>query len=163
VNAVGFLGIWPGCPQPRFICNNTQCCKLSPVVAKVSPMTSGFTSSLVEKFQIFGALRDAVPHGSGHINDTFAATFSVSGTRVRYIFQRINHPRSVSSSSTQTATKAPLAPSAKASPARCWKHRSTGCARRSKSSVFRRNSDRTRCRISPILRAGWFLEWRDDS
>jgi aminoglycoside phosphotransferase (APT) family kinase protein len=54
-------------------------------------MTSGFTSSLVEKFQIFGALRDAVPHGSGHINDTFAATFSVSGTRVRYIFQRINH------------------------------------------------------------------------
>lgn len=54
-------------------------------------MSPGFTSSLVEKFQLFGTLREAVPHGSGHINDTFAATFSVSGTRLRYIFQRINH------------------------------------------------------------------------
>jgi aminoglycoside phosphotransferase (APT) family kinase protein len=54
-------------------------------------MVTSFTSSLAEKFQILGALREAVPHGSGHINDTFAATFSVSGTRVRYIFQRINH------------------------------------------------------------------------
>jgi aminoglycoside phosphotransferase (APT) family kinase protein len=31
------------------------------------------------------------PYGSGHINDTFAAEFSQAGTRVRYIFQRINH------------------------------------------------------------------------
>ncbi|MFZ4717720.1 MAG: phosphotransferase enzyme family protein, partial [Chthoniobacterales bacterium] len=31
------------------------------------------------------------PYGSGHINDTLAVTFSQSGTRVRYILQRINH------------------------------------------------------------------------
>lgn len=42
-------------------------------------------------FQIYGELVETVPYGSGHINDTFCATFNQAGTRVRYIMQRINH------------------------------------------------------------------------
>ncbi len=30
-------------------------------------------------------------HGSGHINDTYCATFDQAGQRVRYVVQRINH------------------------------------------------------------------------
>ncbi len=30
------------------------------------------------------------PYGSGHINDTYCATFDQAGTRIRYILQRIN-------------------------------------------------------------------------
>jgi aminoglycoside phosphotransferase (APT) family kinase protein len=41
-------------------------------------------------FQIQGAHIESQPYGGGHINDTFVATFSQAGTRVRYIFQRIN-------------------------------------------------------------------------
>jgi hypothetical protein len=41
-------------------------------------------------FRIPGAHLESRPYGSGHINDTFAAAFSHAGTRVRYIFQRIN-------------------------------------------------------------------------
>ena len=33
---------------------------------------------------------EAVPHGSGHINETYAATYDQAGTRVRYVHQRIN-------------------------------------------------------------------------
>ena len=33
----------------------------------------------------------AEPYGSGHINDTYAATFDQGACRVRYLFQRINH------------------------------------------------------------------------
>ena len=33
----------------------------------------------------------AEPYGSGHINDTFAATYRQAGAPVRYIHQRINH------------------------------------------------------------------------
>lgn len=42
-------------------------------------------------FQIYGTLLESQPYGSGHINDTYVAVFGQSGTRVRYIFQRINH------------------------------------------------------------------------
>ncbi|MCX6971206.1 MAG: aminoglycoside phosphotransferase family protein [Verrucomicrobia bacterium] len=42
-------------------------------------------------FQIYGTLLESRPHGGGHINDTYAAAFGQAGTRVRYIFQRINH------------------------------------------------------------------------
>jgi len=41
-------------------------------------------------FSLRGAFVESRPYGSGHINDTFVAAFSQSGTRVRYIFQRIN-------------------------------------------------------------------------
>ncbi len=46
---------------------------------------------VAEGFHLHGSLRESRPFGSGHINDTFVAAFSQSGTRVRYIFQRINH------------------------------------------------------------------------
>ncbi len=42
------------------------------------------------RFHVLGALVDAVPHGSGHINETYAATYDQAGTRVRYIHQRVN-------------------------------------------------------------------------
>jgi len=46
---------------------------------------------IIGGFQIYGSCLDSRPYGSGHINDTFVAGFSQAGTRVRYIFQRINH------------------------------------------------------------------------
>ncbi len=42
-------------------------------------------------FAIHGDFSAAVPHGSGHINDTFAATYNQAGRAVRYIHQRVNH------------------------------------------------------------------------
>ncbi len=44
----------------------------------------------VSLFRIPGAHLESRPYGSGHINDTFVAAFSHAGTRVRYIFQRVN-------------------------------------------------------------------------
>jgi Ser/Thr protein kinase RdoA (MazF antagonist) len=41
-------------------------------------------------FQVPGTWRGAVPYGSGHINDTYAATYDQAGAAVRYIHQRIN-------------------------------------------------------------------------
>jgi hypothetical protein len=46
--------------------------------------------SLARNFVIAGDFVDAVPHGNGHINDTFCATYERAGTAVRYIHQRIN-------------------------------------------------------------------------
>ncbi|MFQ5740747.1 MAG: phosphotransferase enzyme family protein [Acidobacteriota bacterium] len=46
--------------------------------------------SIGRNFQISGEFLAAVPHGSGHINDTFAATYRRGGSSVRYIHQRIN-------------------------------------------------------------------------
>lgn len=46
---------------------------------------------IFESFQIHGSFLEHRPYGSGHINDTYMGAFSQSGTRVRYIFQRINH------------------------------------------------------------------------
>jgi len=42
-------------------------------------------------FSIPGAFRSAIPYGSGHINDTYAATYEHNGKTTRYILQRINH------------------------------------------------------------------------
>jgi aminoglycoside phosphotransferase (APT) family kinase protein len=47
-------------------------------------------SSIADSFAIEGAFLDALPHGSGHINDTYAATYDSGGNSVRYIFQRVN-------------------------------------------------------------------------
>ena len=41
--------------------------------------------------QIHGEFLGAEPYGSGHINDTYCVLFDQSGSRVRYVFQRINH------------------------------------------------------------------------
>ena len=47
--------------------------------------------AIARKFQILGEFLSAEAYGSGHINDTYCVVFDQSGTRVRYIFQRINH------------------------------------------------------------------------
>jgi len=47
--------------------------------------------AIVGHFQIAGEFLEAAPYGSGHINDTYCVVFDQGGTRVRYIFQRINH------------------------------------------------------------------------
>lgn len=45
----------------------------------------------VGQFELLGDLVSVEPYGSGHINDTYAATVDQSGRRVRYILQRVNH------------------------------------------------------------------------
>jgi hypothetical protein len=47
--------------------------------------------AVASSFQIPGAYLLAEPYGSGHINDTYCVLFDQAGTRVRYIFQRLNH------------------------------------------------------------------------
>jgi len=47
-------------------------------------------SKIARGFSIYGSYLESRLYGSGHINDTFVAAFSQAGTRVRYIFQRIN-------------------------------------------------------------------------
>jgi len=47
-------------------------------------------AAVLAQFSIYGRMVSAAPYGSGHINDTFAAVVDQAGTRVRYIFQRIN-------------------------------------------------------------------------
>ncbi len=42
------------------------------------------------RFRLAGHFTGGEPYGSGHINDTFAVTYDQGGTRVRYIFQRLN-------------------------------------------------------------------------
>lgn len=42
-------------------------------------------------FEMRGDLVEAQCFGSGHINDTYCATYQQAGTRVRYIHQRVNH------------------------------------------------------------------------
>ena len=57
-------------------------------------MAHGFPArdlrALGQRFVVHGCLRGAVPHGSGHINETYAATYDQAGRDVRYIHQRIN-------------------------------------------------------------------------
>ena len=47
-------------------------------------------SFLAKKFRIPGDYISAVPYGSGHINDTFLATYEHFDERVRYIHQKLN-------------------------------------------------------------------------
>jgi len=42
-------------------------------------------------FDLPGRFIGGAPHGSGHINDTFAVRFDDGGNRVRYVLQRVNH------------------------------------------------------------------------
>jgi hypothetical protein len=48
-------------------------------------------ADICRQFQIEGETVRAAPHGSGHINDTYAVTLTRQGGETRYIFQRINH------------------------------------------------------------------------
>ena len=43
------------------------------------------------QFTCAGTLTDVAPWGSGHINDTYVATYSSGGAVRRFIHQRINH------------------------------------------------------------------------
>ncbi len=47
--------------------------------------------AIAEAFDVPGAWMEARPHGQGHINDTFAATYLEGRRQVRYVHQRINH------------------------------------------------------------------------
>ena len=47
--------------------------------------------AVARHFQISGEFLSAEPYGSGHINDTYCVIYNQGGTRVRYLFQRINH------------------------------------------------------------------------
>ncbi|MGH7995260.1 MAG: phosphotransferase enzyme family protein [Opitutaceae bacterium] len=55
-----------------------------------SPADANQAAAAARAFPLLGALRSAAPHGSGHINDTFAVTMDQAGTPVRYLLQRIN-------------------------------------------------------------------------
>lgn len=46
--------------------------------------------AVANRFPLSGGLEDARPHGSGHINDTYAVTCRNGDERRRYVFQRIN-------------------------------------------------------------------------
>jgi hypothetical protein len=48
-------------------------------------------SKIVSNFQLEGDFVEAIPYGSGHINDTFASRFQVGSNIVHYLHQRINH------------------------------------------------------------------------
>ena len=48
-------------------------------------------AAIVRAFPLLGRFQEARPHGSGHINDTYAITMDQAGTPVRYVLQRINH------------------------------------------------------------------------
>jgi hypothetical protein len=47
-------------------------------------------TSILTAFPLAGRYLSATPHGSGHINDTFAVAFDQAGTAVRYLLQRVN-------------------------------------------------------------------------
>jgi aminoglycoside phosphotransferase (APT) family kinase protein len=46
--------------------------------------------ALARNFQIFADFESAEPYGTGHINDTYAATYRQGGAMIRYIHQRVN-------------------------------------------------------------------------
>src|SRR6516162_6737026 len=46
--------------------------------------------SIARNFQIFADFQSAEQYGTGHINDTYAATYCQGGRPIRYIHQRIN-------------------------------------------------------------------------
>ena len=54
------------------------------------PITDAALRRVAGAFRLLGEHVGTVPYGNGHINDTFAATYSQGGTVVRYILQRIN-------------------------------------------------------------------------
>jgi hypothetical protein len=47
--------------------------------------------AIARAFDLPGEFLSAVPTGSGHINDSYCATFQTAGQPARYILQRINH------------------------------------------------------------------------
>ena len=48
-------------------------------------------AEVVKHFKIEGKFIEAMPYGSGHINDTYLSQFSTDAGQQKYIHQRINH------------------------------------------------------------------------
>ncbi|MFZ9024037.1 MAG: mucin desulfatase, partial [Anaerohalosphaeraceae bacterium] len=48
-------------------------------------------SNIVKQFQVSDKYSNAIPYGSGNINDTFLVTCGNAGSEIRYVLQRINH------------------------------------------------------------------------
>src|ERR1035437_3488821 len=46
---------------------------------------------VIPAFSLLGRLVSAAPHGSGHINETYAAVLAGGAGTRRYVFQKINH------------------------------------------------------------------------
>jgi len=57
----------------------------------MNPALTSDLSAVCAHFPFAGRFVAGLPHGSGHINDTFAVTCDDAGTRTRYLLQRINH------------------------------------------------------------------------
>lgn len=53
-------------------------------------MDSRLLQEVIGQFALEGALESCVPYGSGHINDTYLLTYTVSGEQKRYVLQRMN-------------------------------------------------------------------------
>jgi hypothetical protein len=47
--------------------------------------------AVIPQFQFRGDFSAAIPHGAGHINDTWRLVFHSAGVQVHFILQRINH------------------------------------------------------------------------
>ena len=60
-------------------------------VAPRAPTTPLNLAEVSRHFSIYGSFVSGEPHGTGHINDTYAVTCEERGRRRRYILQRINH------------------------------------------------------------------------
>src|SRR6266852_7991971 len=54
------------------------------------PYQENQLQEISKKFQIYGEILHAETLKIGHINETYSATYSQGGTRVRYIHQKIN-------------------------------------------------------------------------
>lgn len=61
------------------------------IMAEPNKATITKLEQVVSHFQVFGDFVSGVPYGSGHINDTYKITYSVGGTLLHYLLQRINH------------------------------------------------------------------------
>jgi aminoglycoside phosphotransferase (APT) family kinase protein len=59
-------------------------------VTVATPQAFSDLRAIGARFHIHGTFVEAHPYGSGHINDTFAATYDQAGVPVRYIHQRLN-------------------------------------------------------------------------
>lgn len=71
--------------------HTVQLAKLRGECQALDSPSTGDVRFIAREFQIGGELVEAMPYGSGHINDTFCLAYDQSGARVRYILQRINH------------------------------------------------------------------------
>ena len=47
-------------------------------------------TTLLEQFSLKGDIKEIIPYGNGHINDTFLVKTECKDKRIRYIFQRVN-------------------------------------------------------------------------